>query len=82
LTHTYIHARTLERFKVNCLTFVACSRTMRWVTEEAEDTKGNAKRTIQLVVLDTSSKFLTLFEFGRICLPLVIKKLLHSNHIS
>jgi hypothetical protein len=55
---------------------------MRWVTEEAEDTKGNAKRTIQLVVLDTSSKFLTLFEFGRICLPLVIKKLLHSNHIS
>ncbi|XP_062148897.1 sulfate transporter 2.1-like [Alnus glutinosa] len=34
---------------------IIVERTMRWVTEEAEDTKGNAKRTIQLVVLDTSS---------------------------
>ncbi|XP_059433015.1 sulfate transporter 2.1-like [Corylus avellana] len=34
---------------------IIVERIMTWVTEEAEDTKGNAKRTIQLVVLDTSS---------------------------
>lgn len=30
-------------------------RIMRWVAEEVEDTKGNAMKTIQLVVLDSSS---------------------------
>ena len=52
---------SLETFKIkimmnNYLT-VVCSRIMQWVTEEAEDTKGNVRRTNnQLVVLDMSSK--------------------------
>ena len=33
-------------------------RIMKWATEEEKDSKGNAEMTIQIVILDISSKSL------------------------